>query len=65
MQGYLLKKIDGDKGTNVVYLENVDPGGLLKGLIIGKVLPKKIRDSVDDLLSFAQDKQIDENFDIF
>ena len=58
-EGYVLSSAERGKATKVVYVENVDPGGLLKGLIVCNVLPEKLRDSIDDLLAFVQESALD------
>ena len=54
-EGYLLSQI-GDNSVKVIYLENVDFGGLLKGLVMSKVAPKKLRDCIDDILAYVKEK---------
>ena len=48
--GYFLHACDGGRSTRVVYVENLDPGGLWKGYILKKKMPKLLRDRIDELL---------------
>ena len=48
--GCILHACDGGKSTRVVYVENLDPGGFWKGAILKKVIPKMLRDRIDELL---------------
>ena len=50
-EGWLLNQVDGGMATRVTYVENVDPGGFFRGVIVNKVLPKMLRDKIDDLLA--------------
>jgi len=55
--GYLLHPCDGGQSTRVIYVENIDPGGW-KGKIVEKILPKLLRDMIDELLlEIEQDGQ--------
>ncbi|GMI35412.1 hypothetical protein TrCOL_g12555 [Triparma columacea] len=63
-EGFLLLPIRGGK-TTVVFLQNLDPGGILKGLIVDKKLPKMMRDTVDDLFSMVEENEIDAKFQVF
>ena len=50
-EGWLLHSLEGGRATKVVYVENTDPGGLLRGTIIKKRVPQLLRDRIDDLLA--------------
>ncbi|GMI44758.1 hypothetical protein TrCOL_g12017 [Triparma columacea] len=63
-EGFLLIPIGG-ASTRVVFLQNLDPGGILKGLIVDKKLPTMMRDTVDDLFSMVDENEIDANFGVF
>ncbi|GMI08019.1 hypothetical protein TrRE_jg4883, partial [Triparma retinervis] len=63
-EGFLLIPIGG-ASTRVVFLQNLDPGGIFKGLIVDKKLPTMMRDTVDDLFSIVEENKIDAKFGAF
>ncbi|GMH57413.1 hypothetical protein TL16_g02375 [Triparma laevis f. inornata] len=64
-QGWLVHDLGEGEGARVTYLENVDPGGILKGLIVNKTLPKLLRDTIDDLLAHLEEEGVDKAFRMF
>ncbi|GMI04338.1 hypothetical protein TrVE_jg9463 [Triparma verrucosa] len=55
-EGWVLHDLGGDEGVRVTYVENVDPGGLFKGIIVDKIMPKLLRDKIDDLLAHIDEE---------
>jgi hypothetical protein len=55
-EGWVLHDLGGGEGVRVTYVENVDPGGLFKGIIVDKIMPKLLRDKIDDLLAHIEEE---------
>ncbi|GMH48997.1 hypothetical protein TrVE_jg8778 [Triparma verrucosa] len=55
-EGWVLHDLGGGEGVRVTYVENVNPGGLFKGIIVDKMMPKLLRDKIDDLLAHIEEK---------
>ncbi|GMH98458.1 hypothetical protein TrVE_jg6068 [Triparma verrucosa] len=55
-EGWVLHDLGWGEGMRVTYVENVDPGGLFKGIIVDKIMPKLLRDKIDDLLAHIDEE---------
>ncbi|GMH83062.1 hypothetical protein TrST_g8014 [Triparma strigata] len=55
-EGWVLHDLGGGEGVRITYVENVDPGGLFKGIIVDKMIPKLLRDMIDDLLAHIEEE---------
>ncbi|GMI02364.1 hypothetical protein TrVE_jg9031 [Triparma verrucosa] len=64
-EGWLVYDLGEGEGVRVTFLENVNPGGILKGLIINKTFPKLLRDRIDDLLAHLEEENVHGLFGTF
>lgn len=62
-EGWLLHDLG--EAVRVTYVENVDPGGLMKGYIIDKIMPALLRDKIDDLLAHIDEERLKSMFGVF
>ena len=51
--------------TRVILLHNIDPGGVLKGTFRKRVMPKYVKNIVDELLNFAEEHTANVKFEGF
>ncbi|GMI14555.1 hypothetical protein TrVE_jg10526 [Triparma verrucosa] len=63
-EGYILYP-ESQYETRVVFLQNIDPGGVLKGTFRKRVMPKYVRNTVDELLNFAEEHTANAKFEGF
>ena len=59
MAGYVFQEEQGSKGaelTSVIYLENIDWGGVFKGLLMNGIVPNNLMLKVDDMLAFVEEE---------